>query len=164
MKIVYIFALSKYFYQPLKKIKIMLQQEFHDRVKMSVSAEEFEAIHAVYMYSYLDKDEFCKLWVKMNRTRVDNAKKELKERQQRRWRINRLLKIEAKLDKAESHEVAEDVLTASDINVLESVGISIKEWFNPLPINGISEGFWRHRNSTSLWCDVHDYLKKELTA
>ena len=103
---------------------------------MSVSVDEFNAIHVVYLASDLDKDEFCKMWVKMNRSRVDAAKKALKERQQRNWRINRLLKIEGKLQKADSWEAAEDVLTESDIKVLASVGISVKEWYNPLPING----------------------------
>ncbi len=131
---------------------------------MSVSVDEFNAIHVVYLASDLNKDDFCKMWVKMNRSRVDAAKKALKERQQRNWRINRLLKIEGKLQKADSWEAAEDVLTESDIKVLASVGISVKEWYNPLPINGVSEGFERYRNSTSVWWDVHEYTMKELTA
>ena len=52
----------------------MTQQEFHTRVQMEVSAEEFEAINVVYMHSDLGKDEFCALWVKMNQTRVSQAK------------------------------------------------------------------------------------------
>ena len=41
-----------------------------------VRGSEFEAINEVYMNSDLDKDEFCKMWVKMNKTRVQNAKVE----------------------------------------------------------------------------------------
>ena len=54
----------------------MTQQEFTQRVNVEVSNKEFEAINEVYMNSYLDKDEFCKMWVKMNKTRVQNAKVE----------------------------------------------------------------------------------------
>ncbi len=54
----------------------MTQQEFTKRVNVEVSNKEFEAINEVYMNSDLDKDEFCKMWVKMNKTRVQNAKVE----------------------------------------------------------------------------------------
>ena len=56
----------------------MTQQEFTQRVNVEVSNSEFEAINVVYMNSELDKDEFCKMWVKMNKTRVQNAKIERK--------------------------------------------------------------------------------------
>ena len=54
----------------------MTQQEFTQRVNVEVSNKEFEAINEVYMNSDLYKDEFCKMWVKMNKTRVQNAKVE----------------------------------------------------------------------------------------
>ena len=54
----------------------MTQQEFTQRVNVEVSNKEFKAINEVYMNSDLDKDEFCKMWVKMNKTRVQNAKVE----------------------------------------------------------------------------------------
>lgn len=54
----------------------MTQQEFTQRTQVEVSNKEFNAIHEVYMASDLDKDEFCKMWVKMNKTRVQNAKAE----------------------------------------------------------------------------------------
>lgn len=54
----------------------MTQQEFTNRTNVEVSYNEFNAIHEVYMNSDLDKDEFCKMWVKMNKTRVQNAKVE----------------------------------------------------------------------------------------
>jgi len=54
----------------------MTQQEFTQRTNVEVSYNEFDAIHEVYMNSDLDKDEFCKMWVKMNKTRVENAKVE----------------------------------------------------------------------------------------
>lgn len=54
----------------------MTQQEFFNRTNVEVSNSEFEAIHVVYVNSDLDKDEFCKMWCKMNKSRVQNAKVE----------------------------------------------------------------------------------------
>ena len=54
----------------------MTQQEFTNRTNVEVSYNEFNAIHEVYMSSDLDKDEFCKMWCKMNANRVKNAKVE----------------------------------------------------------------------------------------
>ena len=56
----------------------MLQQEFENRVGMQVSAKEYAAIEQVYMNSDVDKDEFCKLWAKMNRQRIARFKADKK--------------------------------------------------------------------------------------
>ena len=48
----------------------MTQQEFQDRVKMRVPAGEYTAIEVVYMNCDLEKDEFCKMWAKMNAKRI----------------------------------------------------------------------------------------------
>ena len=61
----------------------MTQQEFFNRTGVEVSNNEFFAIHEVYCNSELDKDEFCKMWCKMNKTRVQNAKIERKEAQRK---------------------------------------------------------------------------------
>ena len=52
----------------------MTKLEFINRTLVEVSEKEFDAINEVYMNSELDKDEFCKMWMKMNKTRVKNAK------------------------------------------------------------------------------------------
>ena len=57
----------------------MLQSEFTERTKVQVSAEEFEAINEVYMNSDLNKDDFCAMWCKMNKSRVDAVKAAIKE-------------------------------------------------------------------------------------
>lgn len=57
----------------------MLQSEFEERTKVQVSVEEFEAINEVYIHCDLDKDSFCALWCKMNRSRVDAAKATIQE-------------------------------------------------------------------------------------
>ena len=48
---------------------------------VEVSNNEFWAINEVYNNSDLNKDEFCKMWCKMNKSRVELAKMELKRRQ-----------------------------------------------------------------------------------
>ena len=69
----------------------MTKQEFEERVEMSVSDNEFDAINIVYMSSDVDKDEFCRLWCKMNYRRVKEAlwaAREEKKRQSLRAKIN----------------------------------------------------------------------------
>ena len=56
----------------------MTQQEFTSRTLVEVSTEEFWAINEVYNNSDIDKDEFCKLWRKMNASRVAEAKAQAK--------------------------------------------------------------------------------------
>lgn len=52
----------------------MLKQEFEERVQMKVSLLEYRAIETVYNGCDFGKDEFCKMWVKMNKSRVEEAK------------------------------------------------------------------------------------------
>ena len=56
----------------------MRQSEFETRVHMNVTAEEYSHIEEVYMSYDLDKDEFCKMWSKMNQSRIQKAKEEAK--------------------------------------------------------------------------------------
>lgn len=56
----------------------MLQHEFESRVGIEVSAQEYAAIEQVYMNSDVEKDEFCKLWAKMNCQRIARIKAERK--------------------------------------------------------------------------------------
>lgn len=58
----------------------MLQSEFEQRVKMQISCKEYQSINEVYNNSTLDKDEFCKAWVRMNKERVVKAITEAKEK------------------------------------------------------------------------------------
>ena len=52
----------------------MTKQEFKNRTHVEVSDNEFEAINIVYEESDLQKDEFCKMWCKMNASRVKAAR------------------------------------------------------------------------------------------
>lgn len=48
----------------------MTRQEFTNRTLVEISEVEYEAIEIVYINSDLNKDDFCKLWCKMNAGRV----------------------------------------------------------------------------------------------
>ena len=65
----------------------MMQQEFQDRVKIKVSEQEYAAIEVVYMNSDLEKDEFCKMWAKMNAKRIAAYRKAEKEKQEKHEHI-----------------------------------------------------------------------------
>lgn len=71
----------------------MTQQEFTQRTNIEVSYNEFEAINEVYMNSEVDKDEFCKMWVKMNKTRVANAIKAKKEAEESEAKKSRMAEM-----------------------------------------------------------------------
>ena len=104
----------------------MTQQEFTQRVNVEVSNKEFEAINEVYMNSDLDKDEYCKMWVKMNKSRVEvaieNKKKSDKENADR----ERLWDIRSKLNK-DYAKLAADVLGSRDRAFLERKGFKFEE-------------------------------------
>lgn len=80
----------------------MTYTEFVNRTKVDVKGYEFDAIHTVYMASDLDKDEFCKMWCKMNASRVERAKEQAKKEaknQKIRAKADRILfKIEKQMD------------------------------------------------------------------
>ena len=106
----------------------MRQSEFETRVHMNVTAEEYSHIEEVYMSSDLDKDEFCALWVKMNQTRVNNAKAERKAAEKEQAKQEKLWNIVEKHmnDNWEKGcKMAEDVLTSTQQKVIESAGISL---------------------------------------
>lgn len=60
----------------------MTQREFTERTGVEVKESEFEAINDVYYMSDVDKDEFCRLWCKMNPVKVANSKKAAEKRQE----------------------------------------------------------------------------------
>lgn len=60
----------------------MTQQEFTQRTKVEVSTSEFEMLNEFYMSCECEKDEFCKMWCKMNPNRVKNAKAERMQKAQ----------------------------------------------------------------------------------
>lgn len=104
----------------------MRQFEFEERVKMHVPQKEYEAIETVYLYSDLDKDEFCKMWVKMNKSRVERAIEEEKKVRKENEDRERLWDIRNKLSR-DFAKLAKDVLGSRDRAFLERKGIELEE-------------------------------------
>lgn len=129
----------------------MTTREFTERTMVEVTAEEFNAIHTVYMNSDLDKDEFCKVWCKMNRTRVQAAKEAKKAQQERYNRCTKLMAIEQKLERMmdkdmSGHEWLNEFKLAQ-FQTLDNEGIEYTEF-----------GHWK--SNLSLKCEIHDKIQE----
>ena len=48
----------------------MTQKEFEERIGIKPTEEEFDYIHAVYLNTSMNKDEFCKEWKKYGDSRI----------------------------------------------------------------------------------------------
>lgn len=109
----------------------MRQFEFEERVKMQVSQKEYEAIETVYLYSDLDKDEFCKMWVKMNKSRVEEAKEAERKRQEmdalidKTWSVYFKVKnlIDADFDKW--NDFCFSYLNKKETELVEKIGMKV---------------------------------------
>jgi hypothetical protein len=109
----------------------MRQFEFEERVKMQVSQKEYEAIETVYLYSDLDKDEFCKMWVKMNKSRVEEAKEAERRRQEmdalidKTWLVYFKVKnlIDADFDKW--NDFCFSYLNKKETELVEKIGVNV---------------------------------------
>lgn len=103
----------------------MTRNEFETRTGvLNVSNYEFDAIHAVYMASDLDKDEFCKMWCKMNRSRVERAKLQKKMDD----KISALLDIKAGyVNYSDMSELAVNYLTQKEQDLLAEFGITMED-------------------------------------
>ena len=95
--------------QTLKSINKMTQVEFTNRTQVEVSAKEYAAIEEVYMNSDLDKDAFCKMWVKMNKSRVEAAKE---------------ARLEAEIEAACKESAFDLYIRLSNIKEYETLGVS----------------------------------------
>lgn len=113
----------------------MTQKEFQDRVKMQVPAGEYTAIEVVYMNSDLEKDEFCKMWAKMNAKRIAAYRKAEKEKQEKYEHIS-LLASTRELLRELAHRNGwngldaspKQVLSSKVIKALDKAGIYITEY------------------------------------
>lgn len=108
----------------------MLQKEFEDRTGVNVSLEEYSAIETVYMASDLDKDDFCKMWCKMNSSRVMKSKSDTKSKEEARKLKDSLIEIRNKLS-SEACNVGKLPLTIAflsnkELTLLEKSGIEIQ--------------------------------------
>lgn len=117
----------------------MLQNEFTQRVGVEVSAKEFEAINEVYMNSDLDKDAFCRIWVKMNKARVREARMKAAELREKQTLKEMAWALYQRINGMENTHLAmaNATLLPSQRNFLRGIGIEVTErtnltnvWYN----------------------------------
>lgn len=108
----------------------MLQTEFEYRTGVRVSFDEYHSIEVVYMASDLDKDEFCKMWCKMNASRVRKAKEDAKRKEEERKLKDSLIEIRNKLSSGVLNggnlPLTIAFLSDKELTLLEKVGIEIQ--------------------------------------
>ena len=128
----------------------MTQQEFTQRVEVSVSSTEYAAIEIVYMNSDLDKDEFCKLWVRMNHKRVRKAKEERIAKEKEEMLKGQLFIIATKPKCNDLAKLADNFYTNKEKKILEKIGLSMQEEI---------DGIMRFKSVSHLTYELKKYLK-----
>ena len=105
----------------------MTQQEFTSRTMVEVSSKEFDAINEMYLACDLHKDDFCKMWCKMNASRVKAAKQAMKEAAALQ-KLNAILyKIVEKYDRVKfEFKSAFDVLSEKECDACVRCGIALE--------------------------------------
>lgn len=101
----------------------MMYQEFISRTGVAVDADEFEAIQTVYVASDLDKDEFCRVWRAMNKSRVLAAKQALKEENERIRTREAVRKVYNEYKGKQLLMYAEQVLSERELTALHKAKI-----------------------------------------
>lgn len=105
----------------------MTQKEFENRA-IEVSQKEFEAINIVYMASDLDKDEFCKMWCKMNANRIKTYKAEKKAEQEMadlKFELSNVLINRYSYD--QSLEIADSFFSKTQKKIIAKAGIDLED-------------------------------------
>ena len=130
----------------------MTIQEFQSRTQVSVDVSEFESITTVYMQSDVDKDTFCKMWRKMNATRVMTAKEQAKKQQTIDKVFSMVMTNPEWTDVEHYNDIAVAVLSSKDKALIESIGISLESE----PDNN---GFRHFKRFRELRPEINAFLK-----
>ena len=130
----------------------MTIQEFQSRTQVSVDVSEFESITTVYMQSDVDKDTFCKMWRKMNATRVMAAKRQAKKQQTIDKVFSMVMTNPEWTDVEHYNDIAVAVLSSKDKALIESIGISLESE----PDNN---GFRHFKRFRELRPEINAFLK-----
>lgn len=101
----------------------MTRTEFEDRTLVAVSDYEFEAINTVYLASDLNKDDFCKMWRKMNASRVAQAKEAQRKAAEEMARKDMAFDIYVRLVSCQIPMDASGLLTGKQSKFLRENGI-----------------------------------------
>lgn len=114
----------------------MMYNEFVERVGMEVSSSEFEIINKMYTFSDVDKDEFCKLWAKMNFARVKAAKEQKAKEAKEAKAIEYITKVQNKL----SAKLNKDFMVNFNMLAIHVIGsASYKKLVDAMHVCGIIE-------------------------
>lgn len=130
----------------------MTIQEFQSRTQVSVDVSEFESITTVYMQSDVDKDTFCKMWCKMNATRVMAAKEQAMKQQTIDKVFSMVMTNPEWTDVEHYNDIAVAVLSSKDKALIESIGISLESE----PDNN---GFRHFKRFRELRPEINAFLK-----
>lgn len=114
----------------------MMYNEFVERVGMEVSSSEFEIINNMYMFADVDKDEFCKLWAKMNFARIKTAKEQKAKEEKEAKAIEYITKVYNKL----STKLNKDFMVNFNMLAIHVIGsASYKKLVDAMHVCGIIE-------------------------
>ena len=130
----------------------MTIQEFQSRTQVSVDVSEFESITTVCMQSDVDKDTFCKMWRKMNATRVMAAKGQAKKQQTIDKVFSMVMTNPEWTDVEYYNDIAIAVLSSKDKALIESIGITLESE----PDNN---GFRHFKRFRELRPEINAFLK-----
>lgn len=130
----------------------MTIQEFQSRIQVSVDVSEFESFTTVYMQSDVDKDTFCKMWRKMNATRVMAAKGQAKKQQTIDKVFSMVMTNPEWTDVEHYNDIAVAVLSSKDKALIESICISLESE----PDNN---GFRHFKRFRELRPEINAFLK-----
>lgn len=107
----------------------MTRNEFETRTGVQVTDTEFWAINEVYNNSNVDKDEFCRLWKKMNPVRVATANAERTAEEKRIQEMEKAMDIVTRSCSFDFDADGMLTLRKRDINFLESIGIDMYDTY-----------------------------------
>lgn len=107
----------------------MTRNEFETRTGVQVTDTEFWSINEVYNNSNVDKDEFCRLWCKMNPVRVATARSAKTAEEKRMQEMEKAMDIVSRSCKFDFDADGMLTLRKRDINFLESIGIDMYDTY-----------------------------------
>lgn len=100
--------------------------EFEQRA-IPISDEEYDAIELVYLHSDLEKDEFCKIWNKMNASRVNEYKRNENLKKRENLINSRIHEIYIKYKDITKYKDIEDILNKTELYWLSKANISVSD-------------------------------------
>ncbi len=137
----------------------MTQFEFESLSKVKVSTDEFWSINEVYLNSDLDKVAFCKMWCKMNASRVAKAKEEAKAEKAKESMLNKLYEIATIKHRISGYDswskLAPEYISYKDQMWLENLGIDMQYVAGAF-------GLKAFKSIGTVCYEVEQYIKKVL--